>query len=408
MRRTATVLASLLLGAATATFAATINVPADQPTIQAGINAAANGDTVLVAPGTYFENINFMGKAITVKSSGGSKVTIIDGQNLAPVVTFAMGEGSKSIVSGFTLQNGNSGFSTQYEGGGVYIAFTSPTVQGNVIQHNSASSGSGGGIGVYFGSPILKNNLILNNIAGIGGGIDFGGASDVTILHNTIVGNSATEFGGGISIDAAGNALIEDNKIMRNNGATEGGGVWVVNEADEVFVQNLIVGNTASQGGGVYLSVPASVTGMLWVNNTIANNNSADGSAVWAGGFDDNDTFWNNLIIGSKGQTAFVCDATYDPNPPIIQYTDAYAANGTGFQGSCGNDAGQNGNISLDPLFVSGTNFQLQASSPVIDMGSNSAPDLPKKDLAGKPRIVDGDGDGDTIIDMGAYEFQPH
>jgi hypothetical protein len=58
-------------------------------------------------------------------------------------------------------------------------------------------------------------------------------------------------------------------------------------------------------------------------------------------------------------------------------------------------------------MFVSNKNLRLQATSPAIDAGDNSAPDLPKKDLAGKPRIVDGDGDGDTIIDMGAYEFQP-
>ena len=57
--------------------AATINVPAGQPTIQAAINAASNGDTVLVAPGTYRENINFMGKAITVTSSGGDRKSVV-------------------------------------------------------------------------------------------------------------------------------------------------------------------------------------------------------------------------------------------------------------------------------------------------------------------------------------------
>src|SRR2546428_9154943 len=68
--------------------AATINVPAGQPTIQAAINAASNGDTVLVAPGTYYENINFMGKAITVTSAGGPSVTTINGGDLNKSVVF--------------------------------------------------------------------------------------------------------------------------------------------------------------------------------------------------------------------------------------------------------------------------------------------------------------------------------
>src|SRR4030081_3664850 len=72
--------------------ATTIHVPRDQPTIQAGINAAINGDTVLVSPGTYFENINFNGKAITVKSSAGPAVTIIDGSSINPPVTFSTNE----------------------------------------------------------------------------------------------------------------------------------------------------------------------------------------------------------------------------------------------------------------------------------------------------------------------------
>jgi hypothetical protein len=75
------------------TDAATIRVPQDTSTIQQGINVAATGDTVLVAPGTYFENINFLGKAITVQSEQGSDVTMIDGHNTSgPLVTFQSGE----------------------------------------------------------------------------------------------------------------------------------------------------------------------------------------------------------------------------------------------------------------------------------------------------------------------------
>ena len=107
----------------------TINVPTNQPTIQAAINAANNGDTVLVAPGTYTENINFSGKAITVTSSGGPSVSIIDGGARGSVVTFATGETTSSTLSGFTIRNGQSNFNTPGfgSGGGILIS--------NVDQH---------------------------------------------------------------------------------------------------------------------------------------------------------------------------------------------------------------------------------------------------------------------------------
>src|ERR1700738_4343800 len=95
-----------ILTICSATAATVIHVPADQPTIQAGINAAVNGDTVLVSPGTYVENINFLGKAITVASAKGPKVTIIDGNKKDSVVIFNHQETTASVLSGFTIQNG--------------------------------------------------------------------------------------------------------------------------------------------------------------------------------------------------------------------------------------------------------------------------------------------------------------
>ena len=88
-----------------------IHVPADQPTIQAAITAAQPGDTVLVSPGTYVENINFQGKAITVASSDGAGVTTIDGHlGNDSVVKFTLGEGNGSVLKGLTITGGNSFF----------------------------------------------------------------------------------------------------------------------------------------------------------------------------------------------------------------------------------------------------------------------------------------------------------
>jgi hypothetical protein len=156
----------LALVAAPCVLASTIHVPKDQPTIQAGINAANNGDTVLVAPGKYVENITFSGKAITVTSAKGSKVTVIDGNAAAPVAAFITKEDTHSVLNGFTLQNGVGTFAFGYEGGGISISNASPTVTNNVIENNTASSG--GGIGSSFGSPAITHNVIRNNKASMG------------------------------------------------------------------------------------------------------------------------------------------------------------------------------------------------------------------------------------------------
>src|SRR5690348_12904298 len=119
----------LTLVLATLASATTIHVPQDQPTIQAGIDAANNGDTVLVSPNVYAENIDFHGKAITVTSTNGAKATSINGsgQGTTPVVNFSSLEPATAVLSGFTIQNG---------GVGINISFASPTIENNVIRGN--------------------------------------------------------------------------------------------------------------------------------------------------------------------------------------------------------------------------------------------------------------------------------
>ena len=196
--------------------ASTINVPSDQPTIQDGINAAVNGDTVLVAPGTYTENVNFNGKAIVVRSSGGPKITIIDGGSQGAVVTFSSGETNGSVLSGFTLQHGSSS--------GVYMNFA---------------------------SPVVMDNIIANNRAEFGGGMSIGGPSTAQVLRNTFIGNVASAGGGAIELFAAGSVRIENNLFTKNNGGGQGGAVYMVNEADELIVQNVMYDDVAFVGHGV-------------------------------------------------------------------------------------------------------------------------------------------------------------
>jgi parallel beta-helix repeat protein len=397
-------LLALLLPMTTA--AKVIQVPQQQPTIQAGIDAASNGDTVQVSSGAYVENISFNGKAITVTSVAGPRMTTIDGGQINSVVTFDSGETTNSILRGFTIQNGAA---TQ-GGGGILIDQSSPTIEKNIIENNTACGGGGGGVYVESSSAVVKNNIIRNNAQGScsgglgGGGIALSGAGAAQIIGNTIEKNTwDSADGGGISINGAGIPTIMNNVIFGNYAYGDGGGISDDNGESELIIQNLIVGNSASHGAGIYLAVSEGQVGPLLINNTVANNvATVEGSALYAQGFDNQVELYNNIFIGSQGGDAVYCDSGYDQVPPWFINNDVYTHGGTGLQGTCASENGVQGNISEDPHFVSGKlrNYQLEAGSPAINAGNNNAPDLPRKDLAKNPRVVGG------TVDMGAYEYQ--
>ena len=389
-----------------------INVPADQPSIQAGIQAAANGDTVLVAPGTYPENINFLGKSITVASSGGPAVTIIDGGRAGSVVTFKTGESASAVLKGFTIQNG----SAQFEGGGILIQSASPTITGNTIQNNFACSG-GGGIASSFGSPVIQGNTIQNNTqagcsGGGGGGLEIGGAGFAKIIGNVIINNEwPSGDGGGIELFAAGSPTIRNNVISGNiatgvSPAAQGGGIAMFNSSDALVVENLISNNSAGQGGGISFLVPSGNRGPILINNTIVGDSAPQGSEVFADGFDSQVQFFNNLMIGPSEANAVFC-GSFAGQSPTFATNDAFSANGTGLSGTCAGQSAQNGNISADPLFVNSAagDFHLQPASPAVDAGTNSVANLPQTDYAGNPRILDGNNDCVSTVDIGAYEL---
>src|SRR5205085_10507510 len=98
--------------------------------------------------------------------------------------------------------------------------------------------------------------------------------------------------------------------------------------------------------------IPSGEPGPTLVSNTIVDNNGAQGSAVFAAGFDSQVTSTNNLFIGRTSQTAVYCDGTYSSNPPRWRVNDAYTPSGSGYGGICTEQAGTNGNISVSPLFV--------------------------------------------------------
>ena len=395
----------------TALTAATIHVPADQPTIQAGIDAAVDGDTVLVSDGTYQENINFKGKAITVTSINGSKVTTIDGGKLNVVVAFVTNEGPGAVLNGFTITNGLAGDQSPGfgEGGGIVIENTaSPTITNNVITANSACNGAG--IGIGFAAPLIQNNVISNNFedscGGIGGGgVSIRGESSGTrlignVISNNVMLNSGIN-GGGLGLFAAGSPLVQGNTISNNNQF----GITMVNSSTPQLVQNLIIDNT---GGGMTTAFGGG-TGMTIVNNTFANNDAQESfvaqfnaASAISGSLPPDVIVQNNLLIAKPGQLAVFCFQALPATGLIAN--DVFSQGGATFSAGCGPDpTGTQGNISTDPLFVdpSVDNFHLQPLSPAVNTGNNTTPSiLPGSDLDGNPRIVN------TTVDMGVFEFQ--
>ena len=238
----------------------TIQVPADQPSIQAAINAASNGDTVLVAPGTYHERLDFLGKAITVASTSGPAATTIDGDLAGTVVVFHTTETSASVLRGFTVTHGKDTSGGYYEAGGIAIMGASPVITDNVITDNQGCDG----IGIYSagGSPIIQNNTISNNrqttCAGGtgGGGISLHISGNAQVIGNTITGNYHGSLGGGIAVSYGGTPTIQNNIISKNS-ASDGGGIVIFNGAVPRMIQNLIVDNV---GGGMRGTAPLKIT----------------------------------------------------------------------------------------------------------------------------------------------------
>ena len=148
-----TTVASFLLLSVGLSAASTICVPGDQPTIQAGINSAAEGDTVLVAEGTYFERIAFRGVDIVVLGEAGAERTTIDGKAQGTVVTFETGETTATVLAGFTIRNGND-----FSGGGIYCSSSAPTITNCTISENSADYG--GGLYCYISDPTITNCIL--------------------------------------------------------------------------------------------------------------------------------------------------------------------------------------------------------------------------------------------------------
>ena len=432
------VLALLIAAVGAARAQTTRNVGPGQTytTIQSAINAATPGDTVLVAPGTYYENINFLGKAITVTSSGGAAATIIDGGGKlgSATVAFVTGETRSSVISNFTIRGGGADLYTAAieVSGGVFAYQSAPTVLNNLITANQCNGVVSDEAAALIQGNTLENtaintsgDCILGNagsaVLEYGYSLNFGSGVIPTILGNTIENNS---FGitGGVYLWSGNHTVIQGN-TFRNNVGEEAGAIASANTNDVAILQNLFYANSGAGAGAIYLAPPDYSVGQfigILAGNTIAENtvtglNTSGGdvppSQIYMSGNLAQYAFVNNIIVGNAaGTTAVNCDVGYSSlalTPLVFDHNDIAPGLGSSVTGSCTNPTGSYGNISSDPQFVNAAadNFQLAAGSPAIDAGNNSAPMMPSLDFAGSPRIQDATGLGYPVVDMGAFEY---
>ena len=348
--------------------ARTRHVPADYRTIQEAIDSAEPGDTVLVAPGRYVENIRFGGKGIVVASEyvvtrdpAVIARTVIDGSrpvhpDTASVVLMIEQEDTTAKLIGFTLTGGRGTVWTdarqkaQYrEGGGVLCELGSPVIEHNIIEGNQAVevgpgilSAGGGGIRCGYAEPIIRNNVIRNNRGEYGGGIVLYHSAG-TVLNNVIAANTG--------------------------GAGHGGsGMWVVGALSyrlrNLIEQNTIVGNVAvlpdstptqlgGRGGGLIAFAP-----ILFRDNIV----------------------WGNRQ-GAGGQIEHSKRRPPELRANLVQDGDEPGAN-----------------LTKDPQFADTVHYYLRAGSPAVDAGDPaSPPDPPGSAKARAPAL------GQRRADLGAY-----
>jgi hypothetical protein len=351
--------------------AATHYVPDNFATIQAALNGAVDGDTILVRPGTYFENnINFNGKAITLKSLEGPDVTIIDGGGIGRVFGFFNKEKRDTIIDGFTITNGKSN-----AGGGMYIYhYVQVTVRNCIITGNEAGTG-GGVFMVYVTNPLFENTRIENNTATSSGGGIRSFLGSLAIVNGTVANNHAGTTGGGLRSEYYSYHYVE-NTVFYGNTAENSGGAYSGYYGATLRGTNLLMfDNSASMGGAVYLERNARIDA---AHLTVTANTADEGGGMY---FEDSIKYQRlRNIIDYFNSTLSV----YGALKPSYSNIEGGAA-GTG-------------NIDADPLFVDFANgdFHLSGGSPCINTGVN----VVGYDIEGNPRPIG------TSSDMGAFEYQ--
>jgi pectin methylesterase-like acyl-CoA thioesterase len=502
---------------------AVMHVPGQFATIQTAIDATVPGDEVLIADGLYVgagnKDLDFHGKAITVRSAGGDPFNcVIDCEGAGRGFYFHSYETADARVEGLTIRNAatrgvacdsssatltrcilinnagavygsfsdlrlsqcqlcdnaHSGITSYYGcvnlsecnitgngGNGLICQYSTVSCDNCAIDHNTSSEGAGvhgfyanlsltncsvsensvlvpgstvegGGIHCEYGVATLTNCTICNNTIAsnsdsfYGGGI-FCSRAELTLIScaisgNTIDGSSYSDSSAGGGVYCQGSCTFTDCSVIGNRvlvSPSAGGGLWVSGQG--TIDRCAITDNEATYGGGVYCSHTGHESSPSLSNCVIARNAASYGAGFYctqtarpslsnctissnrarvSGGgvygaspYYSTPTLIDCILWGDSPQEVF---STGSPRP-VLTYCDVQG----GYAGM--------GNINADPLFMNPLcgNYRLSSMSPCIDAGSREGiPPEGGTDIDGIPRILDGDGDGIAIVDMGAHEYE--
>ncbi|HDQ99968.1 MAG TPA: hypothetical protein ENN51_06770 [candidate division WOR-3 bacterium] len=346
------IVTSVLLAAAVAA-AGVIVVPDDYPTIQAGLNAAAYGDTVLVMPGTYPENITWPARdGIRLYSAEGPAATVIDGGGNGRVMDIAGNSIREATeLRGFTITGGRMEGSSG-SGAGIRVSDANPVITGNIIRGNENVTDSGQTSGRNYGGGLY----IRNDASGRATEVRF------NVIDSNRQVDGAWNYGAGVYVTGAGGAVLRQNVIRGNVNESEhnpsnrghGAGVYIADGA--LLFSNLIVGNVNRTNAWNYgAGVACTGTRAELYANTIVANACQGGTWRYGGGvfvyLNTAAAVKNNIIVGNAaGQGGGLY--RFDHASALLDNSHNDVWNNTG--GNYANCSPGPGCISEDPLFAAG------------------------------------------------------
>jgi predicted outer membrane repeat protein len=381
----------------------------DFTTIQDAINAASSGDEIVVLPGVYQENIDFLGKDLWLHSEQGPANTVIDGSQAADdnrsCVRFQSGEGSGAVLEGFRITGGQGTlYQGSFVGGGVFCLDSSPRIVSRVFEMNEAEYA--GAIYINNGSPeIVGCEFNENTSQTYGGAIAGSNVSPVSITNCSFYGNTALSGDG--TIHLADSATIEDCVFVGNtaragaaiNSPSSGANFLIRNC---IFQENIAIG---TNGGAIRIhEANAVIQWCVFDSNHAGSHGGAIALIDGATGTVEHCTFYGNTapegghialynLANLDAQNNIFAYAAYGAGVSCLESTasfqcnDAWMNTGGNYVGSCPDPTGTNGNISEDPLFCEPElgDFTLRSDSPCAPQNNQECGLIGARDIGCSP-----------------------